>query len=223
MPNKLQKFADFESFKNCFYLPFEKLNDGLELKGKWRETYFKNNNPIVLELGCGRGEYTIGLSKNNRNKNFIGVDIKGNRIWTGAKQALDDDLNHVAYIRTKIDFIHQCFEKEEVDEIWITFPDPQPNKPRIKNRLTHPNFLAKYFSILKPNGVIHLKTDSTLFYEYTLETIAELKLNLIHATADLYKHNPTGIEELTSIQTYYENLFTKKGEVIKYCCFSKAI
>ena len=219
MPNKLQKFADIDSFANCSFLPFEKITEGHPLAGKWREEQFKNQNPLVLELGCGRGEYTIGLAKNNPNKNYIGVDVKGNRIWTGAKYANDNKLTNVAFLRTRIDFIEHCFGEAEIDEIWITFPDPQPQKTRVRKRLTNPMFLDRYKKILKPGGLVHLKTDSTSFYEYTLEVIAELKLELLYSTADLYIHNPSGKEELTNIKTYSEQLFTEKGEKIKYCCF----
>lgn len=221
MPSKLEKFAEFDSFSNCFWLPFEKKDQGLALKGKWHSDYFKNNNPIVLELGCGRGEYTIGLARNNPNKNYIGVDIKGNRIWTGARYALENKLNNVAFIRVMIDFIENCFAEGEVDEIWITFPDPQPQKTRARKRLTSPRFLDNYFKFLKKDGLIHLKTDSTFFYEYTLEIIAEMKLKLLYSTANLYEYNPAGLSELTEIQTYYEKLFSEKGEKIKYCCFKK--
>ncbi len=221
MPGKLQKFADFNSFSNCFYLPFERKDAGLPLKGKWKQDYFRNNKPIVLEMGCGRGEYTIGLARNNTDKNYIGADIKGNRIWTGAKEALDNKMNNVAFIRVMIDFIDCCFAPGEVDEIWITFPDPQPNKPRERKRLTSPRFLERYFRFLKPDGIIHLKTDSTFFYEYTLDIIEQQKLRLIHSTADLYAHNPSGLEELTQIKTYYEQLFSAKGEKIKYCSFAR--
>lgn len=219
MPNKQEKFAEFNSFVNCSFLPFEKITEGHPLKGKWHAEQFKNNNPIVLELGCGRGEYTIGLAKNNPSKNFIGVDIKGNRIWTGAKHATENKMDNVAFIRTRIDFIDHCFAKDEVDEIWITFPDPQPNSTRVRKRLTNMMFLNRYFKFLKPNGLINLKTDNTGFYEYTLEVIAEEGFELIYSTADLYEHNPSGQKELTEIQTYYENLFSAKGEKIKYCCF----
>jgi tRNA (guanine-N7-)-methyltransferase len=223
MPGKLQKFAEFDSFKNCFWLPFEKKEEGLALKGKWKKEYFNNNNPIVLELGCGRGEYTIGLAKNNPDKNYIGVDVKGNRMWMGAKEALEGNMNNVAFIRVMIDFIDHCFAENEVDEIWITFPDPQINKPLERKRLTSFRFLERYFRFLKPDGIIRLKTDSTFFYEYTLEVIQEQKLQLIHSTADLYEYNPSGLEELTRIQTYYENLFSAKGEKIKYCSFKRSI
>lgn len=219
MPNKLQKFAELNIFPNCSFLAFEKIKEGHPLAGKWTENYFKNNNPIILELGCGKGEYTVGLAKNNLNKNFIGVDIKGNRIWTGAKYAIDNKLLNVAFVRAKIDFIDYCFREGEIDEIWITFPDPQPQKTRVRNRLTNPIFLNRYKKILKPNGLVHLKTDSTSFYEYTLEVIAELQLELLFSTSDLYANNPSGKEELTNIKTHYEELFTAKGEKIKYCCF----
>lgn len=223
MPGKLQKFAEFDAFPNTFWLPFEKVKEGLPLKGKWREMYFKNDHPIVLELGCGRGEYTVGLAEKEKNKNFIGVDIKGNRIWTGAKAALEQEMTHVAFIRVMIDFIDACFAPGEVDEIWITFPDPQPQKPRERKRLTSMRFLEKYFRFLKPGGLIHLKTDNTFFYEYTLEVIEKEKLELLAHTADLYTHNPTGNDSLTAIQTYYERLFSAKGERIKYCLFRKPI
>ncbi len=219
MPNKLQKFAELNTFFNSSFLGFEKIKEGHPFIGKWRENYFKNQNPILLELGCGKGEYTIGLAKNNPNKNFVGVDIKGNRIWTGASYATENKLLNVAFIRTRIDFIDYCFSEGEVDEIWITFPDPQPQKTRVRNRLTNPIFLNRYKKILKPNGLVHLKTDSTSFYEYTLEVIAELKLELLYSTSDLYINNPSGKEELTNIKTHYEELFTAKGEKIKYCCF----
>jgi len=220
MPSKLEKFADVNTYSNCFELSFEQLTEGFPLKGKWHSDVFKNNNPIVVELGCGRGEYTIGLSQNNDTKNFIGVDIKGNRIWTGAKHALDNKMSHVAFLRTRIDFIDQCFSENEVSEIWITFPDPQPQKTRERKRLTNFQFfLSRYKKILKPGGLVHLKTDNTGFYEYTMEVIKDNKLNLLFATDDLYNNCPPDREELIRIKTYYEKLFTDKGERIKYCCF----
>jgi tRNA (guanine-N7-)-methyltransferase len=219
VPNKLQKFAEFDSFSNCSFLPFEKINEGHPFKGKWIELYFKNENPIVVELGCGRGEYTIGLAENDPHKNYIGVDIKGNRIWTGARYAVDKNMKNVAFIRTRIDFIEHCFSEGEVDEIWLTFPDPQPQKARARKRLTNPIFLNRYKKILKAGGLIHLKTDSTSLYEYTLEVIKELGLPLLYSTSDLYVHNPSGNEALTRIKTRYEEMFTAKGEKIKYCCF----
>jgi tRNA (guanine-N7-)-methyltransferase len=219
MPGKLEKFADVASFKNCFTLFFENISNGFSLKGKWRSEYFRNEQPLVLELGCGKGEYTVGLATARADKNFIGVDIKGNRIWTGAKAALETKLENVAFLRTRIDFIEYCFEKNEVDEIWLTFPDPQPQSTRARKRLTHPMFTNRYKKILKPGGLVHLKTDSTSLYEYTLETIAECNFNLIWHTNDLYKNCPSDRQELITIKTYYEKLFTERGEDIKYIAF----
>jgi len=220
MPNKLEKFAELNTLSNTFAFHHFDIPKGFVKKGKWHMDVFKNDNPIVVELGCGRGEYTIGLSENNLNKNFIGVDVKGNRMWTGATHAVINQMNHVAFLRTRIDFIDLCFNENEVSEIWITFPDPQPQKNRARKRLTNPDFfLNRYKKILKPGGLIHLKTDNTFFYEYTLEVIKERNLPLIFATGDLYHNCPDGREELTAIKTYYETLFTGRGERIKYCCF----
>lgn len=220
MPSKLEKFAELNTFSNTFSFHHFKIDDGFLQKGKWHSQFFKNENPIVVELGCGKGEYTVGLAANNKNKNFIGVDVKGNRIWTGAKHAIDNNLNNVAFLRTRIDIIDHCFAENEVSEIWITFPDPQPQKNRARKRLTNPDFfLNRYKKILKPGGLIHLKTDSTFFYEYTLDVIKEKNLPLLFSTNDLYKNCPADREELIQIKTYYEALFTGRGEDIKYCCF----
>ncbi len=219
MPSKQEKFVEFSSFTNCFTLFFENISKGFNLKGKWKQDYFKNENPIVLELGCGKGEYTVGLGQHHPQKNYIGVDIKGNRIWTGAKFALENKLNNIGFLRTRIDFIDHCFDTNEVDEIWITFPDPQPQSTRKRSRLTNPLFLNRYKKFLKKDGIVHLKTDSTSFYEYTLEVIAENKLPLIWHTNNLYLNCPAERQELINIKTYYEKLFTEKGEDIKYIQF----
>ena len=220
MPSKLEKFSEFETFKNCLSFGFRNIPQGFATKGHWQEKQFQNSNPIVLELGCGRGEYSVGLAQENAHKNYIGIDVKGNRIWTGAKQAIDNKLNNVAFLRTRIDFIEHCFAPNEVSEIWITFPDPQPQKTRARQRLTHMIFLNRYKNILKQGGLIHLKTDSTSLYDYTLEVIRENKLNLIWETNHLYKNCPPERQELIKIKTYYEKLFTDKGEDIKYVLFS---
>lgn len=220
MPSKLEKFADVNLFSNCYALLHQNLQQGFDGKGKWHANVFKNNNPIVVELGCGQGEYTVGLSENDLGKNFIGVDIKGNRIWTGAKKALDTNRTNVAFLRTRIDFIDYCFAENEVSEIWITFPDPQPRKTKERKRLTNFNyFLSRYKKILKPGGLVHLKTDSTGFYDYTMEVIKENNLNVLFTTNNLYKNCPSNRQELINIKTYYETLFTAKGEDIKYVCF----
>lgn len=219
MPSKLQKFAEVETFTNCFEYKFNTIKQHFNLKGRWLSDYFNNTNSIVLELGCGKGEYTIGLATKNPQKNYIGVDIKSNRIWSGAKQALDAKLQNVSFLRSKVDFITNCFSQNEVDEIWITFPDPQPQKPRAKQRLTHPVFLSRYKQFLKPNGFVHLKTDSTSLYEFTLQVIDENNFTLIWHTNNLYQNCPEERKELTEIKTHYETLFTGKGEDIKYILF----
>ena len=220
MPSKQEKFIEFDTFKNCFTLFFENISKGFLLKGRWHSDYFKNSNPLVLELGCGKGEYTIGLSENNHSKNYIGVDIKGNRIWVGAKYSIENNLNNVAFLRTRIDFIEHCFLENEIDEIWITFPDPQPQSTRKRSRLTNPLFLNRYKKILKKGGLIHLKTDSTSLYEYTLQVIEENKNLIIWQTDNLYQNCPDNRQELIQIKTHYEKLFTDKGENIKYICFT---
>ncbi|HRG38703.1 MAG TPA: tRNA (guanosine(46)-N7)-methyltransferase TrmB [Bacteroidia bacterium] len=217
---KLKKFAEVSAFENCFFLSFEgSKEEGLPLKGKWHKEYFKNNHPIVVELGCGKGEYTVGLAKRFPEKNFIGVDIKGNRIWTGAKTAIENKMSNVAFIRTRIDFIESCFSKGEVDEIWITFPDPQPQKTRVRNRLTNMMFINRYKIILKDGGYVNLKTDNEPFYEFTKEVIAENNLKLIDSTNDLYADTAVRDEALTNIKTYYEKKFSDLGFKICYLKF----
>lgn len=217
---KIKKFAEVNSFDNCFFLSFEESRaEGLPLKGKWNKKYFKNNNPIVLELGCGKGEYTVGLAQRFPDKNFIGVDIKGNRIWTGAKTAVENKMDNVAFIRTRIDFIDTCFADNEVNEIWITFPDPQPQKTRVRNRLTNMMFITRYKKILGKDGIINLKTDSEPFYDFTREIIVENKLEELDATNDLYANTTQRDEVLTSIKTYYEKKFSDKGFKICYLKF----
>ncbi len=215
--NKIKKFREVDSFDNCFFLSFEESKEnGLPLKGKWHKDFFKNENPIVLELGCGKGEYTIGLAKRYANKNFIGVDIKGNRIWTGAKTAIDEKMDNVAFVRTRIDFIEACFSANEVSEIWITFPDPQPQKTRVRKRLTNIMFVNRYKNIMVKGGIINLKTDSEPFYDFSREVIQENKLIELDATNDLYAVGSLRDEALTNIKTYYEKLFSEKGFKICY-------
>ena len=216
---KLKKFAEVNSFDNCFFLSFEQAKeDSFQLKGKWHQAYFKNNNPIVLELGCGKGEYSVGLAKRYPDKNFIGVDIKGNRIHTGAKIAVENKMNNVAFIRTRIDFIESCFSEYEVSEIWITFPDPQPQKTRERKRLTNMMFINRYIKILIPNGKINLKSDSEPFYEYSKEVAANNGFAILDSTNNLYLNPNLRDEALTSIRTYYEKKFSEKGFNI---CFLK--
>jgi tRNA (guanine-N7-)-methyltransferase len=217
---KLKKFAEVSSFHNCFFLSFEQSQaEGLPLKGKWNSSFFKNNNPIVLELGCGKGEYTVGLAQRYPDKNFIGVDIKGNRIWTGAKQAVENKMDNVAFVRTRIDFIESCFDKNEVSEIWITFPDPQPQKTRERKRLTNMMFINRYRTILKEGGTINLKTDNEPFYDYSREVVKLNNLKELDATNDLYADVSLRDEALTSIKTHYEKIFSDKGFKICYLKF----
>jgi tRNA (guanine-N7-)-methyltransferase len=220
--NKLRRFREMKEWFNVFEPTLSLENkEEFELKGKWNKHYFQNENPIVLELGCGKGEYAIGLAKHYPNKNFIGMDIKGARIWVGAKEAVENGIENVAFLRSKIDFITTYFAPDEVDEIWLTFSDPQPLKPR--KRLTSKNFIERYREVLKPGGIIHLKTDSDLLFESTLEEIEEHGYNCLEKTWNLYGELPedldTRTKDILHIKTHYENLFTAKGFDIKYCQF----
>lgn len=215
--NKLKRFAENLTFGNLFQFPFEKVVEGFEYKGNWGEGFFKNQNEIVLELGCGKGEYTIGLAKRNPDKNYIGTDIKGARMWVGLKAAEEENLQNVAFIRTRINLVSYYFGQNEISEIWITFPDPHPRKLKINKRLTSPWFLNNYTNYLKPGGIIHLKTDNIIFFEYTLDVIKELGHELLYSTYDVYKTEKEN--ELTQIQTYYEKRWLDHGTKIKYLKF----
>ena len=216
--DKLRRFAAIKLFENVIEAEPEV---AFSMKGSWKKTFFKNNNPIVLELGCGKGEYSLGLAKHFQNKNFIGVDLKGNRIYIGAKEALALNMKNVAFLRTRIDFITDYFSENEVDEIWLTFSDPQKKKPR--KRLTSSLFIERYRHILKPNGIIHLKTDSDLLFEFTLNEIKENNYQCKEFTWDLYNDLTENIDpstrEILGIKTHYEKLFTDLGFAIKYCKF----
>lgn len=216
--NKLQKFKENEKFK-CLIQPRleEVLRCDHPLKGKWHREVFGNDNPIVLELGCGKGEYTIALSERYPDRNFIGMDIKGARLWKGAKYADEHRLENVAFLRTRIEFIESLFAKGEVAEIWITFADPQEAKP--KKRLTHPLFLGRYRNILKKDGVVHLKTDSRLLYFYTMEVAAVNSLEVINHCEDIYGSPEAVPEETTAIQTFYESHFLMRDIPINYMAF----
>ena len=210
-----------ERYENVFQYPYSVIdNVPFEMKGKWRETFFKNNNPIVLELGCGKGEYTVELAKLYPDTNFIGVDIKGARMWTGATMALNQGLKNVAFLRTNIEIIDRFFQKDEVSEIWLTFSDPQMKNPR--KRLSSTFFLERYRKFLVNNGTIHLKTDSNFLFTYTTYMVGHNKLPLLFHTTDLY--HKEGIDDTTkqilSIQTYYEKMWIERGLNIKYMKFS---
>lgn len=200
-----------ETFANVF-------QHDTTLQGKWHHDYFNNPHPITLELGCGRGEYTVNLARLFPKRNFIGIDIKGARLWRGAKTGIEENLKNVAFLRIQIENIATCFDKEEVAEIWITFPDPQPQLSRIRKRLTHPRFLESYKKILQPNGLIHLKTDNDRLYEYTLQVIKDWGLKLLKNTANLYESGL--MNEVLAIQTTYEKTYRSQGKNINYLCFS---
>lgn len=217
---KLEKFAEMETFKNVFQYPFSVLeNVPFDMKGHWCDDYFKNNHPIVLELGCGKGEYTVGLARLFPDVNFIGVDIKGARMWTGAKQALAEGLDNVAFLRTNIEMIDRFFAPDEVREIWLTFSDPQMKNAR--KRLSSTYFMNRYRRFLVDGGVVHLKTDSNFLFTYTSLMVEKNQLPLLQKTADLY--HTAEVDEATrhilSIQTYYESMWMERGLNIKYIKF----
>ncbi|MGB1448555.1 MAG: tRNA (guanosine(46)-N7)-methyltransferase TrmB [Flavobacteriaceae bacterium] len=217
--NKLKRFNQNRTFSNVIQPEREEVTSGnFFLKGKWREDFFKNDRPIVLELGCGKGEYSVYLSQQFPDKNFIGVDIKGARFWAGAKEALALNLSNVAFLRTQIELIDEVFEENEVDEIWITFPDPQIKFKRTKHRLTNPAFLARYQHILQPEGKIHLKTDSEFLHGYTLGLLEGKGWEVDYAHHDVYG-NPHSPKHVRAIQTHYERLFMEKGKLITYLTF----
>lgn len=215
--NKLARFAENETFANLFQLTYEQVTkEGFALKGKWNKEFFKNDNPIVLELGCGKGEYTVGLAKKYPNKNFIGIDIKGARLWRGCKTSNEDKMTNVAFVRTHIQMIESYFAQNEVSEIWITFPDPQLKKPN--KRLTCERFLSLYKNILKSEGIVHLKTDSQELYEFTKdEVLIPTKREILYNTNDLY--NSDFKEDVIEIQTFYETMYLKIGKPITYLKF----
>ena len=217
--NKLKKFAEMETFHNVFQCGAREMVEGssvVAMRGKWHEEYFHNDNPIVLELGCGRGEYTVGLAARYPNKNYIGIDIKGARMWAGAKQAELAGMKNVAFLRTNIEMLPHFFAPNEVAEIWITFPDPQMKKAT--KRLTSTYFMQRYAQLLQPNGLVHLKTDSPFLYTYTQAMVKENKYPLLVDTDDLYGDRAIGQEgdEARALQTHYEHQWLDRGLTIKY-------
>jgi len=213
--NKLAKFAESAKFPNMFQPDYEDVKEGYKMRGKWRSDFFNNQNELVLELGCGKGEYTVGLGRKYSNRNFIGVDIKGARMWRGCKTSVEEGLHNVAFLRQKIQLVEYMFAQDEVDEIWITFPDPQPKVA--KRRLTSPQYMERYAKILKEGGIINFKTDNEPLFDYTLEIIEEQGHELIVSVKDLY--SAAGFDEVKSIKTYYEKLFNDQGFDINYMQF----
>lgn len=217
--NKLRRFKENETFSNVHQPSREEVvNNSFALKGHWNKEVFKNDNPIVLELGCGKGEYSVELARRYPNTNFIGVDIKGSRFWRGAKTAVEEGLPNVAFLRTQIELIESCFGTEEVDEIWITFPDPQIKYKRTKHRLTNAEFLARYKNILKPEGVINLKTDSEFMHGYTLGLLHGAGHEVLYANHNVYR-NEGSPEVVTAIQTFYESQYLEQNKPITYIKF----
>ena len=217
--DKLKRFSQLKTFKNVIQPQSNYLAKDDPIKGNW-DNIFKNNNPIILELGCGAGEYTVGLAKYFPNINFIGVDIKGARLWKGAKIALTENLNNVLFLRTKIDFINKFFIKNEIDEIWLTFSDPQPKKPR--KRLTSELFINRYRSFLKKDGIIHLKTDSDLLYEFTKNEISTNNYRILNNINNIYYYpfkDNIQLKEILYLKTFYEKKWIEMGKSIKYLSF----
>jgi len=215
--NKLKRFRENETFANVIQPSRKEVLENFSLKGNWA-SFFKNKNPIILELGCGKGEYTIALAKKNPNFNYIGIDIKGARFWRGAKTALEENLTNIAFLRTQIELIDLCFAKDEVSEIWITFPDPQIKFTRTVHRLTNIDFLKKYNQILKKEGFVHLKTDSEYMHGFTIGLLKGLKQEIVYAHHNIYNNNEAP-KDVVSTQTFYEKKFLEKEKAITYLKF----
>jgi tRNA (guanine-N7-)-methyltransferase len=217
--NKLRRFNENETFSNVVQPTRDELvSSNFKLKGNWREEVFKNNNPLVLELGCGKGEYSVALAQKYPDKNFIGIDIKGARFWRGAKTAIEENIPNVAFLRTQIELIDHAFAENEVDEIWITFPDPQIKYKRTKHRMTNATLLERYKQILKPEGVVNLKTDSEFMHGYTLGLLHGAGHDVLYANHNVYKQEGSP-EEVTSIQTFYESQYLEQDKPITYIRF----
>jgi tRNA (guanine-N7-)-methyltransferase len=217
--NKLKRFKENETFANVVQPAREDLTEKkFYLKGMWNKQFFNNENPIVLELGCGKGEYSVGLAQRFPDKNFIGIDIKGARFWRGAKTAIDDNISNVGFLRTQIELVEYAFAENEVDEIWITFPDPQIKYKRTKHRMTNSVFLQRYKKILKSNGIVHLKTDSEFMHGYTLGLLHGEGHEVLYANHNVYR-NEGSPEEVTAIQTFYESQYLEQNKPITYIRF----
>lgn len=217
--NKLKRFRENDTFSNVVQPSREELVEGrFALKGNWKQRFFKNENPIVLELGCGKGEYSVGLAREYPEKNFLGIDIKGARFWRGAKTALEENMSNVGFMRTQIELIDHAFAKEEIDEIWITFPDPQIKYKRTKHRMTNSEFLQKYKQVLKPGGCVNLKTDSEFMHGYTLGLLHGEGHEILDANHNVYK-NEYSPKEVIGIQTFYEKQYLDQGKPITYIKF----
>ncbi len=217
--NKLKRFKENETFENVFQPTREEVTSGkFPMKGKWSSEFFKNDHPIIVELGCGKGEYSVGLAERYPEKNFIGIDVKGARFWRGAKTAVDAGMHNVAFIRTQIELLEHIFTENEIDEIWITFPDPQIKYKRTKHRMTNSEFLQLYKKVLKPDGVVNLKTDSEFMHGYTLGLLHGEGHEVLYANHNVYK-NEGSPEIVTAIQTFYEKQYLEINKAITYIRF----
>lgn len=217
--NKLKRFEENKTFPHVFEPDYYQLtHSDFELKAKWHSDFFRNTNPIILELGCGKGEYTVGMAEKYPDKNFIGIDIKGARLWRGAKESYQKSLPNVAFLRIRIESIVSCFDKDEVDEIWLTFPDPHlKRKKRIKKRLSSSVFLSKYQRFIKPKGCIHLKTDDPVMYAYTRQIASLNAFEICHDIGNIYAETPP--DSFPMIQTHYEKMWLKEKRTIRYFAF----
>lgn len=219
--NKLKKFSEINTFPNVIQHPVK--SDGVShfpFKGNWSRIFFRNSNPVILEIGCGKGEYTLALGRAYPEKNFIGIDIKGDRLWKGAKDALEQDLQNIAFLRTQAEHINCFFSKHEVSGIYLTFPDPHEKKIRAKKRLTSPVFLKRYQEVLIPGSPIHLKTDNTQLFDYTLNVIRDDGHHLLVCSNNLYKDNSLEEPLVKDVQTYYERIFLEQNKKIHYLKFT---
>lgn len=222
--DKLRKFAENKTFDHVIEPDVKSfINNDHELKGVWSDAFFGNDNPIVLELGCGKGEYTVGLARRFPGINFIGVDIKGARIWRGAKTSKEENLPNVAFLRTKVEFIDRYFGENEVSEIWLTFSDPQPKDDKGSKRLTSPNFLRRYRKFMVPGGIVNVKTDSRLLYDYTIKVVKSENLGLVANDDDIYngflENQTEEMRDILSIRTFYERKWLEDGIPIKFIKF----
>ncbi|MBS4013167.1 MAG: tRNA (guanosine(46)-N7)-methyltransferase TrmB [Bacteroidetes bacterium] len=217
---KLKKFAELDTLTNVIQPDCQNISENYHLRGHWSRAFFRNSNPLVLEIGCGKGEYTVSQALECPDKNFIGIDIKGERLWRGAKTSLENDIRNTAFIRVQAQKLEYFFGKDEVSEIWITFPDPQLQKPKIKKRLTSERLLSVYKNILTPEGVVHLKTDNEIFFDYTEELIKASGYNILSICRDIYNNKHKVEPIVTKIMTYYEEKYVNQNIPINYLKFS---
>ena len=217
---KLERFAENATFTHFFQPTWDDLQSGFALRSRWLPDYFHNDHPVIIELGCGKGEYAVNLAERYPGNNYIGIDKKGARMWRGAKTSQENHLPNIAFVRILAEQLGSVFCPGEVDEIWITFPEPQPNSPRVKKRFTSPQFIERFRQFLKPEGIIHLKTDNDVFFEYTLSVIQEGGHELLYSTADLYSHpDDEEVKDVVPVKTHYEKMWLEQGLKIKYLRF----